>query len=199
MPLVTKEKVDELMKNPGTVRGAGIKSYAQFILEKEGKEQLKRLEKEMEKAGYPIKYLEVGTMEVYPFGIEALTLILIKKLFGYGEEEFQKMGEFEMKVSLLIKLFMKYFVSLDRVAQEFPKMCRKHFSVGNFKIKELNKEKGEIVIRIEDFYFHPLHCPVLLGVFSEALRMITKKETQGKETKCIYKGDDAHEFYLSWK
>ncbi|MBD3208299.1 MAG: hypothetical protein GF370_02520 [Candidatus Nealsonbacteria bacterium] len=196
---LSNQEIEKLMELPGTVRGAGMKSYGQFILEKEGEEALKKLEKEMASLGHPIEYRQLRTMDLYPFGLEALTLISIQKLFDYGPEEYREMGRFEMKVSLLIRLFMKYFISLERVIDEFPKICRKHFSVGDFKVKEFNKEEKNLTVRVEDFYFHPLHCNVLMGVFLEALRMIMKKDVEGKEIKCIYKGDDAHEFIFHWQ
>jgi hypothetical protein len=145
-----------------------------------------------------MKFKDIRIMNFYPFGLEALTLVLIKKLFNYNDSKFKEMGIFQAKVSFIIRLFLKYFISIDRICKEFPKISREHFSIGDFEVSELNKEKKYIVLRINNFKFHPLHCQVLKGVLLGGLQMVVKGFVTCDEIKCIYKGDDYHEFLLKW-
>jgi len=176
-----------------------MKSYGAYILEEEGEEALKKLEEVMEKIGYPIKYKEIETLGFYPIGMEAVTFLAIQTLFDYDETKFREMGGFELSSSLLMKIFMKYFISLEKAAEELPRIWEQHFSLGSLKLVELNKEERYLIVRLTDFCIHPLHCTVLIGVLVNAVRMITKcKEVVCEETKCMHQGDDCHEFLLRW-
>ncbi|MBD3207847.1 MAG: hypothetical protein GF370_00105 [Candidatus Nealsonbacteria bacterium] len=195
-----KKSADRLMNTKGRARGAGMKSYGAYILVEEGEKGLKELEAVMGEIGYPIKYKEIKTLGFYPIGMEAVTFVSIQLLFDYDEEKFRKMGGFELSSSLLMKIFMKYFISLEKAAEELPRIWEQHFSLGSLKVIELNKEKGYLTVRLTDFCIHPLHCTVLIGVLVNAVRMITKcKEVACEETKCMHRGDDCHEFLLKWR
>ncbi len=196
--IITKEIVQELMKIKGETRGASMKGDLEYVLHKEGAEGLKKLEDEMARLGYPIRFKELRAMELYPVGVEAITFLVIKKLFNFDEEEFRKMGEFNSKVSLLIRLFMKYFVSLELLAKQAPKLWREYYSLGDLKIIEINKEKKYMIIRIENFYHHPIHCLTVEGYFVSIVKMVVKAPVTCKETKCINRGDEYHEYLMKW-
>lgn len=196
--IISKEKIDSLMKLEGEVRGAGMKSYAEFILKEEGKEGLAKLQELMAKLGYPIKYQDMRAMEFFPIGLEALTLLAIKRLFDYDDKKFQEIGELGTKLSIIIRLFMKYFVSPPKLLKEAANMWRKGATVGDFKVVEYNKNKKYLILRLENFRLHPLHCQVIKGYLSGALQMILKGKATAEETKCIYQDDDYHEFLVKW-
>ncbi len=197
--IISPEELKELIGIKGEGRGASLKGYAEFILKEEGEEGLKKLEDVMTELGHPIKYREVKTMDFYPLTIEALTLVAIKKLFDFDDKKFQEMGEFEPKgSSLIVKLFMKYFVSIERTVKEVSKMWRKYYTIGDLKVIECNEEKRYVILRLENFRFHPLLCQDLIGYFSSMLQMVVRGEITCEETKCIYRGDEYHEFLLKW-
>ncbi len=194
--IISKEEFDKLMALEGETRGLGFKTEAKFVLKEEGEEGLKRLKEVMSDFGYP--YEKISPMEFYPLGLLGVALLAIKRLFNYDDKKFQQMGEFEAKASLIIRLFMKYFVSLDRVAKEAPKMWRKYYTIGNLKVAELNKEKRYIIIRIENFKLHPILCEVLKGYYVSIVKMIVKTSVSCEETRCVHKGGEWHEFLIKW-
>ena len=195
--IISKEEFEEFIKIKGEVRGLGLQTEAKFISEKKGKEALKKLEDEMARLGHP--YSDIKTMEFYPLGLIALALLTIKRLFDFTDKDFQELGAFEAKASLIVRLFMKYFISLDGMVKEVPKMWRKYYSVGDFKVMDLKKEEKEVVLRIENFKVHPILCQVFIGYFSSLMRMITKSDhITCQETKCVHKGDEYHEFFMKW-
>lgn len=194
--IITKQEFDELMKIEGEARGLGFQTEAKFVLKEEGGEGLKKLEAQMAKLGYP--YSKIKTMDFYPIGLLAVNMLVIKRLFNYDDKKFQEMGKFEAKSSLIIRLFMKYFVSLERVAKESPKMWRKYYTVGDLKVPEINQEKRYIIIRIENFRLHPILCQILIGYFQSIVKMVLKDETTCEETKCVFRGDECHEFLMRW-
>ncbi len=198
-PILSKEELEKLSGLKGNVRGMGMKNYAKFILEKEGKEGLKKLEEAMAQIGYPVKYEELKAMSLYPLRTETATLILIKRLFNYDDRKFQEMGRFGVKFSMLIKLFMKYFVSLEKLVKEAPKMWKKGGTLGDFRVAEYDLVKKQLTLRIENFNVHPLYCEIFKGYFAGAFQMIINKKIECKETECSFKGGRYHEFQLQWQ
>ena len=194
--IITEEEIKEFLKLKGEIRGLGFKTEAKFVLKEEGEEGLKKLEDTMAKLGYP--YNEIKTMDFYPLGLLAVNMLVIKRLFNYDDKKFQEMGKFEAKSSLIIRLFMKYFVSLERVAKEAPKMWRKYYTIGDLKVPEVNQEKRYIIIKIENFSLHPILCQVLMGYFLTIVKMVLKGEATCEETKCVFRGDECHEFLMRW-
>lgn len=196
---ITKEVIEELMERKGETRGVSIKGDLEYILFKKGKEGLEKIENELERLGYfDIKHKKLESMKLYPIGYEALTLLVINKLFNFNRKEFIKMGEFNSKVSLVVRLFMKYFVSLKLMSKQAPKFWREYYSIGDLKIIELNNEEKYIIVRVENFNLHPFHCPTVEGYLMSIIKMILGKPVTCQETKCVHKGDDYHEFLIKW-
>ena len=196
---LSKEIVDRFMSFKGEVRGVSLKNYAEFILKREGEEGLKKVEEELAEIGYPIKYSELSTMSFYPIGFQAITIAVMRKVLNYDDKTFYELGGFQPKISFIIRLFMRYFVSLDVVAKKVPDIWRKSYTVGNLEVAELNKEKKYMILRLKDFPCNPLQCQqTLRGYFPGILQMITKSETTCEEVKCPFKGDEYHEYLMKW-
>lgn len=196
--VISRKEVERLENIKGKTMGNSIKNTGKFILEREGEEGLRKLEETMASLGHPIKYDDIRATDFYPSSLLAITFLAMKRVFDYSDEDFREMGRFRVKFSLIIRLFMKYFVSLDKAARKAPTIWRNLFTTGNAKVAELNKEEGYAILRVEDYRFHPLQCRVIEGIFPAVLRMILKKEVSCKETKCIHKGDDYHDFLIKW-
>jgi len=196
--IISKKEFDKFMTIKGESRGASIKGEANFVLKEEGEEGLKKLEDVITKLGYPIKYKEMKTMDFYPLGLEGITLLAIKRLFNYDDKKFQEMGRFESKLSFIIRLFMKYFFSIKRVIKEAPKMWRENYTVGDLKVAEFNEEKRYGIVRLENFRLNSILCENLKGFFPSILQMVAGKPVTCEETKCVFRGDDYHEFLLKW-
>ncbi|MBD3207944.1 MAG: hypothetical protein GF370_00635 [Candidatus Nealsonbacteria bacterium] len=197
---ISQEKVEELMSLKGETRGVSIKGDLEYVLHKEGKEGLKKLEEKMAELGHPIKYQEIKDMGFYPVGLEALTLLLMKNLFGFDRKEFQKMGAFNSKVSLIVRLFMKYFISLESISKQASQFWEKYYTEGDLAVTEINKEEGYIVIQLKDYEHSELHCGTVEGYLISVISMVTGGGTvTSEERKCPHKGDEYHEFVVSWK
>lgn len=196
--IISKEEFEELMKIKGKTRGVSVKDYGDYILKEKGENGLRRLEEAITKTGYPIKFKEIKAMAFYPLGLEGLTLLIIKRLFGFDDDKIQEMGKQQAKVSILIRLFMKYFFSLKKTAGVVPRMWRIFYSTGEIDVVELNEEKRYIILRIKDFFLSSIHCRYLCGYLASILRLIVGKEVTCEETKCLHRGDEYHEYLLKW-
>lgn len=196
--MLTKETAQNLMKIEGETRGVVFKTDQDFILKKGGKEGLKKVEKELEKLGYPISYKEMETLAFYPIGLRVLSLLVISQVFNLKEEEIKEMGASAPRVSLIIKFFMQYFLSIRKTFEQVSKIWRKHYTIGDLAPVELNEEEKFLVLRLENFNLHPLFCQYLVGYFRKIAEMILKSEVKSQETECFFRGDDYHQFLLKW-
>ena len=202
MEEITKEEIQKLMKIKGEARGVVFKTDAEYILSEKGEEGLKKLEEELERLGHPLKYREIKTMDFYPVGLRVLSLLAIKKVFNFDDEKIKDMGLVATKKSLIIKLFIRYFLSVQRVVfKEAPRMWRKHWSIGELIPLELDEEKKRTIFRVKNFDLHPLYCSVYLrGYFSGILQMLVKSpKITCQETKCSFRGDEYHEYLIKWE
>jgi hypothetical protein len=198
---LTKEIAKKLMKIKGEVRGVVLKTDAEYILREKGKEGVKKLEEELDKLGCPIKFEEVKTMAFYPVGLRALTLLTIKKVFNFDDEKIKEMGFFATKTSLIIKIFTRYFFSVQRVfSKEAPRFWKKHYNIGELIPVELSEEKKYAILRLKDFDIHPILCRYLGGYFCGITKMVIKSpQINFEERKCTFRGDKYHEYLLKWE
>ncbi|MBD3208459.1 MAG: hypothetical protein GF370_03320 [Candidatus Nealsonbacteria bacterium] len=195
--IISKSETEEIMSLEGEARGVAIKEHLDYILQKEGMEGVKKIEDALSFLGYP-EYKEIKATEFYPLSFYALTHLAIQRIFGYGEKEFGEMGKFNAKFSLVIRLFMRYFVSLERVANEVSKMWRRYYTVGTLETVEYSLEDRYVILKLRDFAPYPTYCSMVEGYLSALLKIIVKNEVQCKERKCLFQGDEAHEFVLTW-
>ena len=197
-----KEEINKLSKIKIQVRGVVFKTDTAYILAEKGEEGLKRLESELEKIGHPIKYKEIKSMEFYPAGLRVISLLVIKEIFGFDDKKIENMGLVATKKSIIIKLFVKFFLSLQRVFfKEAPRIWQKHWTGGEVVPVELNEEKKYAILRLKNFNLHPLYCSVYLqGYFAGILQMLVKSsQISCRETKCSFKGDEYHEYLIKWE
>ena len=202
MEEITKEEVEKLMGIKIETRGVVFKTDGEYILERKGKAGLKKLEAELERLGSPIKYNQIETMGFYPAGLRVLSLLAIKKVFNFDNEKIVEMGFVATKKSLIVKLFIRYFLSTRRVFfKESPRMWQKHWTKGVIIPIELDEKKKYGILRLKDVNLHPLYCSSYLrGYFSGILQMLVKSpKITCQETKCPFRGDEYHEYLLKWQ
>ncbi|MBD3208532.1 MAG: hypothetical protein GF370_03710 [Candidatus Nealsonbacteria bacterium] len=192
------KEAERLKNTKGKARGVAIKSHAEFILKEKGEAALKQLEEKMSEMGFPINYEEIEPMEFYPLYMEYATFLAIKNLFNFNDEQLRELGAFQTKISLIVRLFMKYFGSATILVKETPKMWEKYYTVGKLKVVSMDMVKRRCIIRLEDYAGYPPQCRGFEGYFSYVAKMVMNSPVSCREKKCTYKGDDCHEFELTW-
>lgn len=187
------------MKKEGEARGVIFETDSEFLRGREGKEAVRRAEKKLEEAGVDFRYRSIESMEFYPIGLRALSLLAAGEVLGLGREGLEEVGEEAPKSSFLVKMFFKFFFSVDKTLAQAPRMWRKHYTVGRLE-SEGGEEEREIIIRITDFDIHPALCPYLQGYFSTIMRMIINEETEGERVRCGFEGGPkgTHEYRFVW-
>jgi hypothetical protein len=195
---ILEKELKELMKIEGDTRGTTFKEDYDFILLKRGKEGLEKIKEALVKLGNPIKFEEVHGWEFYPVGLEALMLLLMKKVLNFGDDDIEECGFFGSRSSLIMKIFFSHFVSVKMFADQSPIMWKKYYTRGTLKVKEFDEDKKQAILIIENFNLHPLHCLQLKGYFRGIVEMIVNSKVVCEETKCVHRGDPFHEFTIKY-
>jgi len=199
---LNKELVDKLMALPGEARGVVFKTDCNYVLKEIGENGLKKLEEELTALGCPIDYKKIDTLSFHPIGLRVISLLAIKKVFSFDDEKMKEMGMFASKTSLMLKLFINYFLSRQKVFfEEAPKIWHKHYSSGELIPLKLDEEKKYSIIQIKNNYeLHPVFCLYLGSYFCGFFHMLFKSDKINfKETKCPFRGDEYHEYKITWK
>jgi len=199
--MLDKNTIEEILKIKGEVRGAVFQTDASYILEKEGEAGLEKLKAAIAKTGQPIKYdKEVKATGWYPLGWRVISLMTIKDVFGWDDQEIIKMGFSAPKHSFVVKTLLRYFVSLEKTFEESSKYWREHYSVGELHAPEIDIKGKRLVIQLKDFKVHPILCAYFRGYFKAIAGLVVRSESMNIiEDKCSFKGDPYHQFIISWK
>jgi len=197
--MLTKQEAKKIVEQTkGEARGVSLRDDLDFILDIKGEQGLKRVEDRMAELGYPLKRKDVNVMSFYPMGLADLYLLVIQEIFNFNKKELEKWGASIVKFSIFTKVFMKYFGSLQLMAAQTPRAWKKHYTAGDLEMPEYSREKRYVILRLSNFKFHPIHCPLLTGMFLKISQMVIKQPTKCKETKCMFRGDPYHEFLITW-
>lgn len=196
---ITKKEAKELMNLPGEARGVVFKTDADFVEKRKGKKAVSEVEKEIKKLGFSLKYEDIESTDFYPLGLRILSFLAVKKVLGLEEEDLIEMGKEAPKSSLIIKMFFRFFFSLEKTLNQASVMWKKHYTVGELEAEGSEEEK-EIVIKVKDFNIHPLLCLYYQGYFSTVVEMIINREADCERTACPFrnKKDKSHVYRFTW-
>jgi predicted hydrocarbon binding protein len=195
----TQEEIKRLLEMKGDVRGIVFKTDYLFVLDKFGEEGVKKVEQEIEKMGYSFSYKKnINSMDFYPIGLRAISLLAISKVFNFGKKEIEEMGKAAPKSSIMVKFFMRYFLSIKNIFDKAGEMWSKHYTIGELESFDINMDKKYAVIRVHNVNLHHIFCDYLQGYFSSIIRMGIGEDITAERTKCIHRGDDYHEVILRW-
>jgi len=196
---INKEITEKLMGIKGEARGTHFRNDADFIIKEKGKEGLKKVEKELEWLGCPIEYEKINQFAFYPVGLRAVSLLAIKKVFNWPDEKIKELGIYAMKVSWIIRVFMKYFFSTEKVFNEAQKTWAKYFTVGELIVEKEDLKKKNVILKVKNFDLHPIYCKCLEGVFLELGKLILKpRKISCEEIECSFRGGKGHRFLIRW-
>ncbi len=199
MGVLDKNTIKELMDRKGEVRGVTFQTDQSFIKEQGGTEMVKRVEQVLKKAGAPLVYKEIKEIDFYPIGLRMASLLAIKETLSLSEEDIEQMGRIAPKHSWIIKLFSRFFFSIQEMTVQAEKMWGKHYTVGKLEA-EADEDKRTIEVTVKELDLHPLFCLYVKGYFSAILQMTVGQKVQIKHTQCPFKNKDYeyHKYEITW-
>jgi len=195
-----KATIEDLKEIKGNVRGSCSQSMVSYLKEIGKEEYLPRIQERFKEYGFEEKLNEIISMKEYPIAFEVALIFSIKEVLNWGEKEIKELGRNVSKMSFIVKLLMKYFLSAKKSYQQAPAYWKKHFDFGELEAPEFNEKDKYFILRVKDFALHPLHYKFLEGYFETmATFVISAKKFRSEERKCTYKGHPYHEFIIKWE
>lgn len=197
---MTREEADLIVRTPGNVRGAVLATDRDYVLEAQGEEGLDRVMELAESWGHPIDYRGIANTEWLPLGLRMISLLAIREAFGWGKEDLFRMGRAAPPHSFMVKVLMRYFLSMEQTYEKSPEYWRSHYTAGILKTPEFNKKERFFVLRIEDFAIPADLCPYYAGYFLRVAELAsTFRGLRAEERACGEDGGKTHEFVISWE
>ena len=197
MYAISEEEINEIVNREGQVRGGTLCTDAEYVRRHEGEEALRLVEEETKRMGYPIDYDTVKLMDWYPLGLRIVSLFAISKTLNWGDEQLREMGKTAPKYSIITKLMLRYFVSLEALAERLGTYWRRNYTVGSLTGKVNNRS---VFLRLEDFLIPQPLYPYLGGYFVGAMGMVigNDKGIIIEETNHLQGDGECYDFILSW-
>ena len=196
---ITKELVEELMKTKGEVRGLLVKNDGDYILKERGNKDLEKVEEELKKWGLPVKYKDIKSLDFYPVGLRAVSLLAIKKTFDFDDEKIREVVSLHPKQPLSMKLFMRLY-SVPKIVKRIQSIWGRMYTVGEVVFTKFDEKEKHGILEIRGFDVHPIICRAMEGHTIALAKMVLNAEKATCwETKCTFKGHDCHEFQIAWE
>ena len=195
-----KKEMEKTKKTEGQVRGVALKTDAEYVMKRKGREGVKTVEDKLKEHGFEMDYKSIKNTDWYPLSFRVASLLVIKDTFNWNDEQITDMGYMAPKRSFFIKTLLKFFVSVERTVRETSKYWNKHYSRGELLIKKIDIAAKQIIIELKNFKVHPVLCAYYKGYFRAVLELITPAEEGSvKEVQCEFNEDDSHCFFFEWQ
>lgn len=196
-----KQTADELMQKPGKIRGEAFLNRLAYIRSLKGEAGVEAVFKKLKDLVYPlIEEKKIKSLEWYSDAQGILIILAARELFGWGDQEVFEMGRHSPSISLLVKMLMKYFVSAKKTFQASPGNWAKHHDIGSIEDIKYNEQENTMSFKLKNYDMHPIMCIYLRGYFTAFAGFIIKSDKiEISEIKCLYQGDDYHQFKVVWE
>ena len=195
MSIISQEILEKIKNMEGEIVGSSLKTDREFIIEKKGMEGLRKVEAEMEKSGYALKYEDIDKYKWYPVHQDFLSLLLAQKIFSWDDEMIREWGRWGAKTNFVIKL-MARLVSKETISNLASKYWRKYYTKGEIEYKLDYKNKIGVVT-IKDFTIYDVHFHYLEGYFYQIMCLMVPSENLKVERGEI-REHNVHEFKITW-
>ncbi len=196
---LTKKIGEELMDQDGEVRGTVFKTDERFVLSKGGENGLREVEARIkEVTGRDFKYGGVDSSEFYPIGLRVISLLAISEVFRMVESEIREMGSAAPKVSTTVRLFTRYFLSLEKMFDQVSAIWSRHYTKGELEALEMDEKGRSFTLKLNEFKGHPSLCIYLSGYFSRIAEMVVNGDVMVEEVECPFVDGKSHTFKAKW-
>lgn len=191
---LTNETVKNLLEKEGKVKGDLLLAYFHYIQKTEGDKGLSMVENRLKSVGVEIKESEIKPFSWYPVGYEPLIVLAGKETFDWNDEDIFSIGKDVTKLSLIVRMMLHFFVSVDKVFEESPKYWRNSYDFG--MVEPVGREGDVYVLRIKGYDIHPISCIYNAGYIIGIAEMAGGKGMKIDESVCTHKGGDMHEYRI---
>ena len=190
------EDVLRIFKQPGKLRGVVLCTDAKYVRKHYGKQALGYIETFTSELGYPIAYDSIKTMAWYPAVLRGISLLAIKKMLDFQDDDLRNMGWAAPRNSIITKLMMRYFASLSTLIDKLPAYWRKNYSVGSLT-GILTDHSAQLCL--EGLEIPAKLLPYLEGYFTSVVSMVIGNDSNIRMTDIEYVDGDSPCYKLTIK
>ena len=199
MAIFSEAEIDEIKKLPGETIGSGIKEDLLFVLNKEGKEGLKKIEESLQAVGCPVKLKEVKSFRRYPLYCNYFLAESTKKIFNWTDDDFRENGKYAAKVSAIVRVMLKYFISPRQVLGAATGFWKRYYTVGELQVEEINEKEQRAIIVLKNFRGYNSFCRIAEGYLYQTLSYVVEKNNlKVIENECPLREGRYHRFVATW-
>lgn len=201
--MIPTKELDQVKKIQGKVRGTSFKNDFDYVRKIEGEARIKEIKAKLKELGCQDEDVlkeRIGVFSWYPLWYHVLFFVILNREMGWREKDIFNIGYHGSQVSLVAKTFPRFMFNLEKAFAKVGTYWKKSFTVGKLETQDFDLEKKYAILNLKDFNVHPLECYTIKGYFSGMLTLLTRAENvKVKETKCVHKGDNYHQFKITWE
>ena len=198
--IINQEIAKRLMAVKAQTRGINMKNGATFIVKEEGPEGVKKMEKALKELGFPLKFDKVRSMDFYPAGYLPVFFLLTKKLFGWDDQKIRELCGFAVSASLVVRIYMKFFHSVEKMIKKAPEIWREYFTAGELEFLEHNFKEKYSLVEVRNFDLDKSFCVCMEGFLENITKLtINSKEVHCREIACTFDHYSSHKFLIKWQ
>jgi hypothetical protein len=195
--MLTRHEAEEIMKIEGEVKGVSLQIDAGYVERKWGKEGLDRIKRKLAEVGFPIDFQKISALEWRPAGLRILSLLAIKEIFGLDDEGIKEMGRLAPIHSFIVKLLLKYAVTIRIGIKHLDEIWRKNHAIGEMS-GEYQKGDKCLYVYLKNVKYHPVYCKFLEGFIEGTASFAISKNAECKEVTCPFNNGAYHTYVVRW-
>lgn len=191
------EEMEELARSSGEVRGAALITDVEYVRRHFGAEMLQRIEFITRELGYHIEYRAIRATEWYPVILRPVSLFAIRKALDWDDERLRKMGRSAPQYSIITKFMIRYFSSVEELAEKLQTYWHHNYSTGSLRGMVIDRSA---FVCLSDFSLPPILSTYLEGYFVGVLGMVIGKNEwiTVRKTERWHTHNECNDFILRW-
>ena len=204
--IAKKKYLDDLIISMSAtkVKAATFLPDIEYIKQKRGEDGVNAVLEEMRKRGYNYDFRKMkrvsGEAKWVSGEVRKVFLEVTMGALGWDEKRIFDMALNAPRMSLVIKLLFGLYLTVERVFKAAPDMWAAHYSPTTaFKVAELKIKQGYARVIIENFDISPIFCEYMRGYITGVGKLTEARDVKVEETKCTFRGDEYHEYMVTWK
>ena len=190
----TYQETIKRLKNTGTVSGScinGIFTYIDFIGKKEFVPEITERAREY---GEQIDPNAIDSLGKYPVSEEVALLFATYDVLNWNDAQMKELGRNIPRVSLLVKFFLKHFISLEATTSQAKMYWRRHYDFGALDVTSSDLPGGNYIVEVTEFDIHPLYAEFLCGFLETMVGFVSPDPLGSEVTKYSENSDGINRF-----
>jgi len=196
-----QETIDRLKEMGIKIRGCCVRNMADSLIGTEKESLLDDIQQKARDYGLEEDLRKINVLKWYPFALNIAAIFSFYEVLGWTEEDIKTAGRnCPSSSAQLVFRTLAFSMSLEKSFKMLDHIWKSMIGVGEIESVELNTKEKYAIARIRNFPIHPFCCIFIEG-FGEGFGklLIEAEKYECKETKCPFRGDEYHEYFLTWE